>query len=364
MIRAGKLRIGIVGCGKIADGHVEEIRKISSAELISVCDLEPIMAEQLAVRYGISKYYSDVDQMLTAERLDVLHITTPPQSHLPLAEKAAAAGCHVFVEKPIALTCAAGEQLIDAVERAGRKLSINYWYNFDPPGIALRDLVASGEIGDVVHVESYFGYSLAGAFGEALLRDTDHWVHRLPGKLFQNTLDHALNKISPFVVDRKPVVHAIAYRRREKLNQDSSDALLDELRVIIRGEKVSAYATFCSHAKPAGHFLRVYGTRKTVHVDYNARTVVFDGEQTLPSAIGRLMPPFAQGWRHIRQGLRNVRLFGQNQYHYFNGMNRLLSLFYDSILKGGPVPIAYEEILRVASLMDDVFAQVYPGNSR
>jgi predicted dehydrogenase len=359
-----KLRIGIVGCGKIADGHVEQVQTIGSAELVAVCDLEPIMAEQLAVRYGIPKYYSDFDQMLAAERLDVVHITTPPQSHLPLTEKAVAAGCHVFVEKPLALTCAAGRKLIEAVERAGRKLSINYWFNFDPQGIALREIVASGEIGDVVHVESYFGYSLAGAFGEALLRDADHWVHRLPGKLFQNTLDHILNKISPFLTDPHPAVHAAAYRRREKVNNDITEALLDELRVMIRGEKVSAYATFCSHAKPVGHFLRVYGTRRTLHVDYNARTVVFDGEQTLPSAIGRLMPPFSQGWQHIRQGLRNVRLFGRNEYHYFAGMNRLISLFYESILKNGPAPIAYEEILRVTSLMDEIFVQVYPGAAR
>lgn len=359
-----KLRIGVVGCGKIADGHIEEIQKHPQAEAVSVCDLEPIMAEQIAVRYGIPKHYSDFDRMLAAERLDVVHITTPPQSHLPLTVKAVAAGCHVYVEKPIALNCADARKLIEAVEQGGRKLTINYWPNFDPPGLALRNMVESGEIGDVIHVESYLGYNLAGAFGEALLGDAGHWVHRLPGKLFQNTLDHILNKISPFVTDERPVVQAMGYRRRERLNHDSTDALLDELRVMIRGEKVSAYATLCSHARPAGHFVRVYGTRNTIHVDYNSRTAVLEADQTLPSAIGRLVPPFAQGWRHIRQGFQNTRLFARNEYHYFSGMNCLISLFYDSILNNRPVPIAYGEILRVASMMDEIFAQVYPGGAQ
>src|SRR3954447_16530795 len=164
-----KLRIGVVGCGKIADGHVEEIQKLPSAEVVGVCDLEPIMAEQLAVRYGIPRHYSDIDAMLAAERLDVLHIATPPQSHLLLTQKAVAAGCHVYVEKPLAMTGTDARLLIETVERSGRKLTINYWPNFDPPGIALRDAVASGALGDIIHVESYLGYNLAGAFGEALL---------------------------------------------------------------------------------------------------------------------------------------------------------------------------------------------------
>jgi len=73
------LKIAIVGCGKIADAHVEEIAKISTARLVAVCDLEPIMAEQLAMRYQVPHWYSDVQAMLDAEKPDVVHITTPPQ---------------------------------------------------------------------------------------------------------------------------------------------------------------------------------------------------------------------------------------------------------------------------------------------
>jgi len=58
------------------------------------------MAEQIAVRYGVPRWYSDVAAMLDAEKPDVLHITTPPQSHLALTRQAVAAGCHIFLEKP------------------------------------------------------------------------------------------------------------------------------------------------------------------------------------------------------------------------------------------------------------------------
>src|SRR3954471_23757935 len=72
------LRIGIVGCGKIADGHAEILKFLDGAQLVAVCDREPILAEQLAVRFGVPAWYSSLDQMLAAERLDVVHITTPP----------------------------------------------------------------------------------------------------------------------------------------------------------------------------------------------------------------------------------------------------------------------------------------------
>src|ERR1700680_4174104 len=117
------LNVGIVGCGKIADGHVSEIQKLNYARVVAVCDLEPIMAQQLARRYAVPQWYADVDRMLSEERLDVIHIATPPQSHLALAKKSAMAGCHVFLEKPLALNAQEGRRLIECVQQAGRKLT-------------------------------------------------------------------------------------------------------------------------------------------------------------------------------------------------------------------------------------------------
>src|ERR1700730_15855248 len=100
------LCVGIVGCGKIADGHIEEIQKLDCARVVAVCDLEPILAEQLAIRYSVPHWGSDFDRILAENRLDVIHIATPPHSHLVLAQKSADAGCHFFLEKPLALNAA------------------------------------------------------------------------------------------------------------------------------------------------------------------------------------------------------------------------------------------------------------------
>jgi predicted dehydrogenase len=354
------LNIGIVGCGKIADGHIEEIEKLGCARVLAVCDLEPIMAEQLALRYAVPHWYTDFDRMLSEHRLDVIHLATPPHSHLALARKSAEAGCHVFLEKPLALNTSDGRRLIECMQQTRRKLTINYWYNFESHALALKEFVARGDLGDPVHIESYYGYDLAGGFGQAALTDDRHWVHQLPGRLFQNIIDHAINKVTPFFPDDPLEIIARAYRRRQ-MNDDLTDAVLDELRVIILGKSMSAYLTFCSHARPVAHFMRVYGTKNTAHIDYRFRSMLLEGKQTVPGAFGRLLPPFRSSWESLRAATHNAREFAGSRSHFFAGMNRLLSLFYESILRGTPVPIPYAEMLRVSQIMDEICAQVYPA---
>jgi predicted dehydrogenase len=353
------LNIGMVGCGKIADYHIEEIQKLGCAQVLAVCDLEPILAEQLALRYSVPHWYTDFDRMLAEHRLDAVHIATPPHSHFALARKASEAGCHVFLEKPLAVTAADGQRLIDCLQQNGRKMTINYWYNFESNALALKKFVAEGNLGDPVHIESYYGYDLAGSFGQALLSDGRHWVHQLPGKLFQNIIDHAVNKITPFLPDEPVEIIARAFRRRP-LTTDSTDAVLDELRVMIFCGGVSAYITFSSHTRPVGHFMRVYGTKNTAHLDFASRSMLIEERQTVPSALGRLLPPFKSSWQSLRQATHNAREFVGSRFQFFAGMNRLLSLFYECILRDTPVPISYSEILRVSQIMDEISAQVYP----
>jgi predicted dehydrogenase len=354
------LKVAIVGCGKIADAHVEEIRKIPTAELVAVCDIEPIMAEQLALRYAVPGCYSDVNKMLEVEKPDVLHITTPPQSHLALTRLAVSAGCHVFLEKPVAVHHQDAEAIVATAVTAGRKLTVNYWPNFETQALELKRLIAADVLGSPVHIESYVGYDLAGEFGLALKRDPQHWVHRLPGKLFQNMMDHVLNKIVPFLGDDEPFIQAIAYRRDADVGPAGPGELLDELRVMIRGKQTSAYATFCAHARPVAQTLRVYGTKNTAHVDYAARTIVLERKQHFPSALGRLAPPFLVGRDYLRQGFKNLNRFSDSRFHFFDGMRTLLTGFYLCIESDSEPPIAYRDILRVSAMMDQIFGQVYP----
>jgi predicted dehydrogenase len=224
----------------------------------------------------------------------------------------------------------------------------------------LLRLYETGVLGDPVHIESSYGYDLAGDFGMALRRDPNHWVRQMPGKLFQNVLDHVVNRITPFLPDERPLIDAVAYCGDPSADQSNPDTILDELRVILRGVHTSAYATFSAHARPIAQTLRVYGTRNTAFVDFGARTLVLERKQTFPSALGRLFPPFLVAKDYLNQGLRNLNSFSHARFHFFDGMRRLLGEFYLCIENDTPPPLDYAEILRVSSIMERIFEQVYP----
>ena len=348
------LRIALVGCGKAGENHVRQIRKLPEASLVAVCDLEPLMAEQLAVRYRIRKRFSDVDAMLDTEHPDVVHITTPPQSHLPIALKALDAGCHVLVEKPLTLCYADSQALVTHAITRHQKLTVAYGYYFDPVARAMRDLVAEGVLGELVHVESFLGYALAGPFGSCVLADRDHWVHELPGKLVHNVIDHLLNKVGEFV-SNDATVHARLWQRDRA--QGSTLSMPDELRLMIVDSTISAFATFTCHARPIAHSLDLYGTKNTARLDFELGTLMLGATSGLPGALGRLSRTFDQGIQQIRQGTKNVIQFVRSEYSVLAGLHFLISAFYDCIRQERPVPIPYQDLLKVAALTDAVFSQ-------
>jgi predicted dehydrogenase len=354
-----KLKVGIIGCGQIADGHVSEIQKLKNAIVTSVCDAELIIAEQLATRFGILKYYRSLEEMLTKEKLNVLHICTPPASHLSLAKTAVDAGCHVYVEKPLAMNYEETVELVNYVAQGGKKLTIGHNSEFDPPSIELRNLVKNGILGDPVHIESWYGYNLDGPFGKAILASPEHWVHKLPGRLFHNNINHMLNKITEYLDDDKPLIQVMAWRNNNRtVFGDVRDALYDELRTIIKGNKVSAYGTFSSSVRPVGHYVRVYGTKSIIDMDFTSRSVSVDRGTTYPSAIGRLFAGYDKAWQTAKSAIRNTKKFYNYDYHYFSGMGTLINGFYDSILHDAPLPISTSSITRIAWIMDEIFAQI------
>src|SRR6185436_7411400 len=120
------LRVAIVGCGKIADAHASQIQRIAGCEIVGVCDTEPLMAAQLYQRFPIGAHFSDVNALITDARPDVVHITTPPESHFDLARWCLERGCHVYVEKPFTLCTADAESLIALATRKGLKLTVGH----------------------------------------------------------------------------------------------------------------------------------------------------------------------------------------------------------------------------------------------
>jgi predicted dehydrogenase len=306
---------------------------------------------------NISGRYTDAGAMLRECRPDVVHIATPPDSHVALANMALEAGCHVFMEKPFALTAAEAQVILDLARKVGRRVSVNYLYNFETPGLELESLLARNALGDVVHLDTLYGYNLQGDYGLAVMSDPRHWVHRLPGKLFHNVLDHVLAKVVAHLGDEIEA-RVLAFRRRPPSGNPVLDALSDELRFVLRSGGTTVTGLISAHGRPVAHALRVVGTRDTVELDYTARTLVKAVNWSQPSALGRLFPAFVQARAFRRNGWRNVGLFRRHEFHYFQCMRVLLTRFYDAVENNGNDPIPPAHILRVCRIIDLLVASM------
>src|SRR5437763_9041607 len=138
------LRVAIIGCGKIADQHVHATHRLDDCAITAVCDREILMAEQLAERFHIAECFSDAKEMLTKIEPDVVHITTPPQGHFPLAQQCLEHGSHVYLEKPFTVTAAEAETLIKTAQMGGLKITAGHNYQFTLEMLEMRRLVRQG----------------------------------------------------------------------------------------------------------------------------------------------------------------------------------------------------------------------------
>jgi predicted dehydrogenase len=343
------LRVALVGCGQIADAHLQEIRKIPGVELVGVCDQLVPLAEQAAARFGIQGVFTNVSELLCTARPQVLHVTTPPHTHRPIALAAFAAGAHAYIEKPFSLDAAEADEILAAAAAAGVKVCVGHDQLFDPIWQECRRIYDRGELGRIVHVESIQGYDLSGPFGQ-LLAEPDHWLHRLPGGLFQNTISHALYKITDFLTDDAPQIMA-QWRDLHRIGSPT------DLRATLWGADVTGNLVFTTLAKPLQRVVRLFGTRQILEVDFDAQIVRRSRPASMPGAFAKLELPYRQ-WREAGGWLmRNVRRFLRSDIHYFAGMRALFTAFYESIRQDRPGPIPPQEIRRVTAIMDDIFAQ-------
>jgi predicted dehydrogenase len=354
------LKVAIIGCGKIADAHAAQIQHIPDCELVAVCDSEELMAQQLFERFPVKKAYSNVAEMLRESRPDVVHITTPPQSHLPLALQCIEGGCHVFVEKPFTVTTDEAEVLLGEAQKAGRKVTVGHDAQFSDVNIRMRDLVRDGYVGDrVVHMESVWCYDLGDVtYAKSLLDNNRHWSRQLPGGLLQNIISHGIAKIAEFLHDDCPEVTARGFVS-PFLRKVGEGSLLDELRVIlVDAAGTSAYFTFSSQRRPATNQFFLYGSEQGVMIDEDRRMLVKLKGKNYKSYANHFIPPITVARQVAGNSFRNVRDFLKGQYHMDSGRRHLVESFYQSIAHGAPLPIPYAEILRVSRIMDEIFAQL------
>jgi predicted dehydrogenase len=353
------LRVAVVGCGKIADEHANQIRRIRDSKLVAFYDAEPLMAKQMQERFDGSVAFDDLTTLLSEARPDVVHITTPPQSHYSVAIRCLDAGCHVFIEKPFTMDAAEAESLLARAATRNLKITVDHNYQFAGPSLRMRQLIQDGYLGGPpVHIESYYCYDLGDeSYAKAFLSDTGHWVRSLPGGLLQNIISHGIGRIAEHLTSDTPTVIAQGFTS-PLLRRLGERSVVDELRVLIKDESTTAYFTFSSQMRPQVFQLRLFGTRNGLLVDDNHHVVIKLRGKKYKSYLDNFVPPLALAAQFLQNAWSNVVGFLTHDLNMNEGMRELIERFYRSIREDGPVPIPYRDILLTARIMDAIFLQI------
>ncbi len=153
------LKIGLVGCGGIANQkHMPALSKLPQyCEMVAFCDIDEEKAQKAAEKYGAkgAKVYTDYNEMLKDESIDVVHVLTPNVAHCPITVAAFEAGKHVMCEKPMAATSQDAQTMLDAWKKSGKQFTIGYQNRFRPEVQMLHKMCERGEMGDVYYAKAH-----------------------------------------------------------------------------------------------------------------------------------------------------------------------------------------------------------------
>ena len=153
-LRWGILSTATIGRTKVIPG----IAGASNCEVVAIGSRDLGAAKAVAAAHAIPRAHGSYEALLADPDVDAVYIPLPNHLHAPWTIAAAEAGKHVLCEKPLALTATEAETMIDAADRAGVALMEAFMYRHHPSWVAVREIVASGRIGELVTVQSWFSY--------------------------------------------------------------------------------------------------------------------------------------------------------------------------------------------------------------
>lgn len=193
-----KVRVGIIGCGWIAEAHIKEYLRMPDVEIVAGADLIPGKAEKFFKDNGVEgvKCYPDHKSMIDSEKLDAVSVCTYNRTHAECAIYALRAGVAVLLEKPMCVTLEEAVDIRRAEKESGSLLSIGFQPRFDPNMKMIKKIVESGELGDIYYIQTGGGrrHGIPTPFGTTFIEESTAGIGAM-GDIGCYSLDMVMNAI-------------------------------------------------------------------------------------------------------------------------------------------------------------------------
>jgi predicted dehydrogenase len=338
-------RVALVGCGRIAHVHCGYLRQNPFADCVGASDLSPEAREAFAARWQVPTF-ADADELIAATAPSAVHIVTPPATHAPLAIDLLGRGLHVLVEKPMALSVAEADSMVEAARRAGKHLTVDHNRWFDPVVQQARALVESGALGSLAGVEVFQGAAIGEGDGSAMREG--HWSTGLPGGALYDSAPHPVYLLYGFI-------GAVSDLR--VIAQKDENGEVQELRAVAEGERALGALTISLKTRPFMNRIIVYGTAMTIEVNLNNMTLIARRTRKVPKLVGKVLPNFEEAAQLVRATVVNGIEFALGRQRYYPGMGAHFRTLYERLSRGEPPPVSAADGRAVLALLHQIWEQ-------
>lgn len=341
------LRAAVIGTGKISEEHLRFLGADHRVKLVGVCDLSPALARYAASKFGAEKTFVDYREMFDSAAPDVVHVLTPPHTHVRIIGDALERGIHVIAEKPLAPTLDEFEFLWEKAQSAGVRLIEDHNYRFNRSVQTIEEQVKKGELGEIREVEIRFCLGIRNKGGRYADENIPHPSHGLPAGVLHEFLPHMVYLLLQFI----PTWDSV----RAKWSNHGGGSLFsaDDLDALVVSGAAHGRLRFSCSQAPDCFCIMVRGTQGWMETDLFQPHVV----KAVPRAFGpQLSPLVNQGIRGLTLAMASVKGLMNKvlQVTPYEGLATFLDRHYTALRTGEPAPVNYEDMRKTAKLIEDL----------
>ena len=339
-------KVAVIGCGLIGPAHIDSYSRNPHADLVAICDKDPIWAAYIKDKFGVKYTCTDYHDILNDPEIEVVSVCVPNNMHAQITIDALLAGKHVLCEKPMAISAKQGRKMIEARDKSGRQLMIGQNQRFIPAAYRMKKMFEAGEYGDVYHIRTGWKRPLGQMPSPEDTRENGQIVDRnwyndksLHGGVLRDLGVHLLD-LAMYVTGfpKFKEATACAYRKFQPLLSDdqrkkynfTSEDLVSTLIKFENGMSIDLEVSFASTISHEELFTNIYGTK--------AGTERFEDDMTLISTD--------DGFHYTQEKLD---LSSEPAYHHTS------TQFINALLKGEEAPVKPEEALKVLEILDEIY---------
>ena len=325
------VRVGLIGAGFVSRYHVMALRRLRHVELVGLCDVDTARAEA-AARDARARAFTSVDALLR-ERLDIVHVLTPPATHAALAIQALERGCHVIVEKPLAASVEECDRIAEAAARAGRWVAVHHSLLRDHFVMRALDVARRGSLGDVTGLDYFRSSDYPPSPGGP---PPPH--HREGGYPWRDLGVHALYLLREFLGELEHVEAEFADSAATGGAKREPGLLYDEWRALVRCARGRGQVHLSWNMDPLAHVLVVHGTRGTLRADMFSMAVTTRIATPWPKVVERPLHALGEARQVCGQVPVNALRFVRGRLLPYHGLQMLVAEVYERLAAGAPGP--------------------------